>query len=240
MLPSLPRLTKLAVTLNLHFLHLGPGVYGKIFAQIFDSSIAEDYQLRLVFQDMIILADINGVVDMTVESLSRRTNVPIEIVRKAITELELPDSKSRTPEHQGARIKRLDEHRDWGWMILNYETFRKIASAEQRREKTAERVRNFKARKRLTLGNAGNAMQKEKHKQMEGEVPPSFPQAKRWQINKDVEALRARAKEIRTDGGQTFDGTRWHGHLAPDKRVVVDNLNAEIKTLKSLYDAAPN
>lgn len=143
-------------------------MFGKIFAQIYDSSIAEDYQLRTVFQDMIILADINGVLDMTPEALSRRTNVPLEIVKAAITRLEAPDAKSRTPDHDGARIKRLDEHRDWGWMILNHAQFREIASEEQRRAKTLARVRKHRGNAfvtpcnaSVTVANACNAMQKQ-------------------------------------------------------------------------------
>jgi hypothetical protein len=40
-------------------------MYVKIFAQIYDSSIAEDYLVRLVFEDFLILADKHGHVDMT-------------------------------------------------------------------------------------------------------------------------------------------------------------------------------
>ena len=102
-------------------------MFVKVFSQIFDSSIAENYLTRLVFTDLLTLADLNGVVDMTHESISRRTNVPIETVRAAISELEKPDPRSRTPDCEGRRIKRLDEHRDWGWFVVNYGNFRKIA-----------------------------------------------------------------------------------------------------------------
>lgn len=151
-------------------------MFAKVFNQIFDSSIAECYLTRLVFTDMLTLCDINGVVDMTHEAIARRTNVPLETVRAAIKELESPDPRSRTPDNEGRRIIRMDEHRDWGWMICNYERFRKIASEEQRREKTAERVRKHRSSKELgdlkrsvTHGNACNAMQKQRQKQMEKE-----------------------------------------------------------------------
>ena len=119
-------------------------MFAKVFEQIYDSSIAENYLTRLVFEDMLTLADINGVVDKTHEALSRRTNVPIDVIKKGIAELERPDNRSRRPEHDGRRIVRLDEHRDWGWLIVNYEYYRKIASEEQRREKTRERVQKFR------------------------------------------------------------------------------------------------
>ena len=37
-----------------------------------------------MFEDMLILADQNRVVDKTCEAIARRTNVPIEIVKKGI------------------------------------------------------------------------------------------------------------------------------------------------------------
>jgi len=165
-------------------------MFGKIFEQIYDSSIAEDWTVRMVFQDFIVLADINGVVNRTHESIARRTNVPIDIVRKAIAVLEEPDPRSQSPVADGRRIVRLDEHRDWGWQIVNYKHYRDIASDEQRREKTRERVRKFRSENHLgpcnddvTLCNAGNAMQRqrqrERKKQMEegGEEPhlPEIP-----------------------------------------------------------------
>lgn len=99
--------------------------------------------------DLLVLADRNGVVDMTHEAIARRTNRPIEIIRQTISDLESADPRSRSPEFAGARLKRLDDHRDWGWLIVNYEFFREIASEEQRREKTLERVRKHRGKKAL-------------------------------------------------------------------------------------------
>ena len=119
-------------------------MFSKIFEQIFDSSIAEDWQVRLVFEDFLTLADIDGVVDKTPEAISRRTNVPLEIIKRAITVLESPDIKSRRPDSDGRRIVRLDDHREWGWLIVNYEYYRSLASEEQRRSRTRERVRKYR------------------------------------------------------------------------------------------------
>ena len=106
----------------------------KLFKQIYDSSIADDWEVRVVFEDLIILADSDGVVDMTPESISARTRVPQEIVNRALAKLQDPDPKSRTPDHEGRRIILLDEHRAWGWMIVNYETYRKIHCESDRRD----------------------------------------------------------------------------------------------------------
>jgi hypothetical protein len=122
-------------------------MFAKIFRQIFDSSIAENADVRVTFMDMLILADMNGVVDMTHESIARTTNRPLKLIRETILELEKPDPKSRTKFNNGARIRRLDAHRDWGWAILNYGVFRNCQSEEQRRSKTKSRVEAFRKRR---------------------------------------------------------------------------------------------
>lgn len=119
-------------------------MFAKVFHQILRSSIAKNYETRHVFEDLLKLADLNGVVDMPHDAIARETNVPEEMIRKAIVELEQPDKLSRTPDHDGRRIIRLDEHRDWGWLIVNYTYYRNLASEEQRREKTRLRVQAFR------------------------------------------------------------------------------------------------
>lgn len=132
-------------------------MFAKIFNQIYDSSIVESPETRFTFMDFLILADQNGVVDMTHEAVARRTNRPVELIRKTVSELEGPDPRSRTPDENGARICRLDDHRDWGWCIVNYDYFRKLSSQEQRREKTKLRVRKLRKNREslpVTLCNA--------------------------------------------------------------------------------------
>jgi hypothetical protein len=163
-------------------------MYAKVFTQILDSSISENYQIRHVFEDLLKLADINGVVDMTPEAIARRTNVPLEIVREAIEELEKPDPRSRNPDNDGRRIVRLDDHRDWGWMICNYHKYRSIENEEQRREKTKARVRKFREKQSAVNGcnagngdvthcNARNGMQREMQREMqiESEKQKTYP-----------------------------------------------------------------
>lgn len=108
---------------------------------------------RYVFMDLIVLADSDGVVDMTPDFISSITRVPVEIVERAIAELEKPDPNSRNPSEGGARLARLDAHRNWGWLIVNYADYRQLASEEQRRFKTRERVRKFRG-KEVTQCNA--------------------------------------------------------------------------------------
>lgn len=108
-------------------------MFAKVFGQIFDSSIAEDYNCRRMFIDLLVLADSDGVVDMTLEAISRRTNVPIEEVKKYLAQLGEPDATSRSKLHEGRRIVLIDSQRGWGWQIVNYQHYRKIKDEEARR-----------------------------------------------------------------------------------------------------------
>ena len=121
-------------------------VFAKIFAQIFDSSIAGDYVVRHVFMDLLVLADRDGVVDMTLDAISRRTNVPEEMVAHAIKELMKPDRKSRSHQVDGCRIIAIDSHRDWGWQIVNYEHYRNIKDEEARRTYFRDKQRAHRAK----------------------------------------------------------------------------------------------
>lgn len=108
-------------------------MFAKVFAQIFDSSIAEDFQARHVFMDLLVLADVEGAVDMTPSAISRRTNVPLEIVQSALKTLCAPDAESRSKNEQGRRLVPIDSARDWGWRIVNYQHYRELLNESDRR-----------------------------------------------------------------------------------------------------------
>jgi len=123
-------------------------MFAKVFTQIFDSSIADDYEVRHVFEDLLKLSDMEGVVDMTIEAVARRTNVPFEIVARAIGVLVAPDSRSRSPDYEGRRLLPLDERRGWGWKIVNYGVYREIRNEEDRKEYNREAKRRERAKKK--------------------------------------------------------------------------------------------
>jgi hypothetical protein len=92
------------------------------------------WEALVTFQQMIVLADKDGGVDMTADAISRETTIPLAIISKGIEALEKPDPESRTPAEEGRRIVRLAETRSWGWRIVNYEHYRRLKSEEERRE----------------------------------------------------------------------------------------------------------
>ena len=129
-------------------------MFAKIFAQIFDSSIASDYIVRHVFMDLLVLADREGVVDMTLDAISRRTNVPEEVVSHAISVLMTPDPSSRSGDEEGRRLIPIDSRRNWGWQIVNYEHYRNLKDEEARRAYFRDKKREQRAKSSPTLSNA--------------------------------------------------------------------------------------
>ena len=121
-------------------------MYGKIFESMYDGTLAADWKAMITFQQMIVLADYNGIVDYTPPALSRRTGIPLDIINHGIKKLEEPDPYSRTPEEDGRRIRRLENHRPWGWYIINYENYKKLATRAEQRENA--RLRKQKQRDR--------------------------------------------------------------------------------------------
>lgn len=115
-------------------------MYGKIFESMYDGTIAENWKALVTFQQMIILCDSGGVIDMTPQSISRRTGIPLEIITEGVSALEMPDPMSRTPDEEGRRIVRIDAHRPWGWRLVNHRRYRQIASSEDKRRADRERI----------------------------------------------------------------------------------------------------
>lgn len=120
-------------------------MYGKIFESIYDGTIAVNWKAMITFQQMIVLCDSGGIIDMTPPALSRRTNIPIDIIQEGISYLELPDEYSRSQLEEGRRIIRIDENRNWGWQIVNHAYYRDLASREDKREKDRIRIADKRA-----------------------------------------------------------------------------------------------
>lgn len=115
-------------------------MYGKIFESMYDGTISINWKAMIVFQQMIILCDSDGVIDMTAIAISRRTNIPLDIIEHGIEFLSKPDPHSRSTLHEGKRIIPIDESRSWGWIIVNHSYYRNLASKEDKREKDRKRI----------------------------------------------------------------------------------------------------
>jgi len=109
-------------------------MFAKVFASLWDGTLADQWETWSLFVFMLAHADQDGVVDMTHGAISRRSCIPLEKVTAAIGVLEAADSRSRSSEEGGRRIVRLDGDRDWGWRVVNYAKYRNLKDLDQRRE----------------------------------------------------------------------------------------------------------
>lgn len=111
-------------------------MYAKIFSQIYDGTLCTNgpWEALVTFQQLLILADQEGGVDMTIPAIARRTTIPREIIERGIEALMLPDPESRTPIEEGRRIVPLSNGRSWGWRVVNYEKYRQIKREQDRRD----------------------------------------------------------------------------------------------------------
>ncbi|RXS93685.1 hypothetical protein [Silvibacterium dinghuense] len=124
-------------------------MFVKVFRQILDSTIADDWQVRHVFEDLLKLADYKtGEVDMTPRAISRQTGVPLDVVERALSVLEEPDTDSRSAEEEGRRLVRLAAERSWGWRIVNFAHYRDLKNLDLKREADKFRQQKHRASKR--------------------------------------------------------------------------------------------
>jgi len=154
-------------------------MFVKLFNQILDSSIADDRRLRHFFTDFLLCSDSKGIVMMTESAIARRIGASIEEVEWGIEQLSQPDPRSKSPDYEGRRIRKL-EGSGYGWEILNFEAYRAMKSADDMREKTRLRVQRHREKKKdvktcnadVTLGNGGNDKQKEKQREKQKQILP--------------------------------------------------------------------
>jgi hypothetical protein len=144
-------------------------MYGKIFASIFDSTlIAEGGWLpTYIFMSMVSLADKNGLVEIAEKALFRRlgfreydSKIEYSEFQNALTYLESADPNSRSIKHDGKRIIKLAEIPEFdgnrGWIIVNYDEYRKKASRVEPSGTSTQRVQKFRATNKINDLENGN------------------------------------------------------------------------------------
>jgi len=117
--------------------------YTKLFNSIITSTIwTEDDKTRIMWITMLAISDKNGEVHASVPGLARVSGMAIPEAEEALRKLSSPDSYSRTPDNEGRRIAKIDG----GWELLNHRKYRLMASREDEKAATAERVRRHRSR----------------------------------------------------------------------------------------------
>lgn len=184
-------------------------MYGKLFDTMFEGTLYGHWEAIVTLQQMIILADSSGNLDMTPQVLSGRTSIPLEIIQKGIKELSDPDPDSRTPGAEGRRITLLDEHRTWGWHIVNHAKYQAIRTKQDKLEADRQRIaEKRKANKSKDVADSRNVSHRvanvaptdtdtdtDKPKARRFAPPPWIP-PESW---KGFEAMRVKIRKPMTD-----------------------------------------
>lgn len=118
--------------------------FTKLFRSILDSTlwVLHDKHVKVVWITMLADADGEGFVASSIPGLAKRAGVSIEECEDALRIFLSPDKYSRTPDHEGRRIKEVMG----GWILLNYEKRWKELNAESEKERKREYAREYRAR----------------------------------------------------------------------------------------------
>lgn len=106
--------------------------YAKISSGFFDSSVADDPAVWPIFLAMCVLSDADGVLDIRVSELARRTRKTAEEVQAAVQKLSMPDPDSRSKLSNGQRVLPLYRDRPHGWLIVNKHIYNDLGRDDSR------------------------------------------------------------------------------------------------------------
>lgn len=121
-------------------------MYAKIFRSMYDGTLRGKAHELLVFTNMLASCDRDGCVDKHPRAIADEVGLTVEQVQAALATLEAPDPESRSPEHDGRRIVRLDTHRAWGWLLVNFAKYRAIRNEEDRMAQNREAQARYRAK----------------------------------------------------------------------------------------------
>lgn len=119
--------------------------YTKLFAQIIGSTIwQEPNDCRVLWITMLAMKEKDHVVRATIPFLAKASNISMEQCEEYLERFQQPDKYSRSQEHEGRRVQRVDG----GWFILNGEKYRQKLSEVDRKEQVRQAVARHRKKKR--------------------------------------------------------------------------------------------
>lgn len=123
-------------------------MYCKLFASLYQGTLRGKSHEILVFTNMLAHADAEGCVDKHFRAIADEVGLTVDEVKVAVENLESPDPESRSPEMDGRRLLRINDHRAWGWKIVNYGKYREIKNDEDRRKANREAQARWRERQK--------------------------------------------------------------------------------------------
>ena len=152
-------------------------MYAKLFTSIYQGTLRGNSHGLLVFTNLLAHCDKNGVADIHPRAIAEEVGLTVEQVRAALDVLEAPDTESRSPDEHGRRIVRLDEHRAWGWVVVNYVKYRAIRNEDDRREQNRQAQDRFRKRSKPPSAVVSHDKPQSAHTEAEAEADTSVAKA---------------------------------------------------------------
>lgn len=188
--------------------------YTKLFGSILASTIwRADDKTRLVWITLLAMADRHGVAEGSVPGVADFARVSVEDCERALAVLQAPDKHSRSEDHEGRRILKVDG----GWLILNHAKYREKANEDDRRAY----LRRKKAESRARAALVNKSQQKStKSTQAEADTDPDPQTEADLHIAENVDPAsvkigdQARDRSARThsaNGSWAEDAVNNHG-----------------------------
>jgi hypothetical protein len=117
--------------------------FTKLYSTILLSTVwREPAHSRLTWITMLALADARGHVEASIPGLADAARVTIAECEEALRSFMSPDPYSRTTDHEGRRIERIDG----GWRLLNHAKYREPRDPERRRDQNREAQARWRER----------------------------------------------------------------------------------------------
>ncbi len=145
-------------------------MYAKLFTSIYQGTLRGDSHGLLVFTNLLAHCDKDGIVDIHPRAIAEEVGLTPDQVRDALLVLESPDDESRSPEEQGRRIVRLDEHRAWGWRVVNYLKYRAIRNEDDRREQNRISQARWREKNKPASANVSQRKTQSAHTEADAEA----------------------------------------------------------------------
>ncbi len=219
-------------------------MYGKIFESIYDGSLYGHFEAIVTFQALIVLADEHGLIDISPHALAGRTSYLIEIIKAGLKVLQQSDPHSRSQDEDGKRIVPLDNGREFGWRIVNYDYYRNLARRADKTVSAAERQRRKRKRdsqnvdskdvsQDVTNGHASSRMSRHEDANANANAnanadekttaapkePPEFAEFKKaYPLRSGAQPWTRALKTIRA---RLKEGDQWDAILAGARRYAV-------------------
>ena len=143
-------------------------MYAKLFASMYQGTLRGHSHGLLVFTNLLAHCDAAGFVDIHPRAIADETGLEVPEVIAAIDYLEAPEADSRSCEFEGRRIVKIDDHRSWGWHVVNYLKYRQIRSEEDRRLQNKTAQEKYREKQKL-LNSKQSKPRKPPSAQGEGE-----------------------------------------------------------------------